>query len=362
MVTKRVFIIFFIVICLCFGAFVWLYFISEHQVQSSDTQKQLLEIPQEARDIPPLTLELIKENDLSLIASLPQEDIRTVLATGDVLLARTVNFKNTQSGNFHWPFEKTADVLRSSDITFINLETPLVSNCPLSNEGFRFCGDLRNIDGLDFAGVDVVNLANNHAGNFGMDGVTQTLDALRRAGFLVSGIDGPVYTDVEGMRFAFLGYNEVDNQPGVSGAEESIIRKEVNEANENADVVIVQFHWGNEYTTEITPSQRNLGTLAIDSGADLVIGNHPHWIQPFELYNNALITYAHGNFIFDQEWSEETKTGVVGKYTFYKDKLIAAEFLPVRIEDFGQPYFLTGMEKQQVLDSLLRKSKNLPLR
>jgi poly-gamma-glutamate synthesis protein (capsule biosynthesis protein) len=99
--------------------------------------------------------------------------------------------------------------------------------------------------------------------------------------------------------------------------------------------------------------------LAIDAGADLVIGNHPHWIQPVELYNGKLITYAHGNFVFDQEWSLETKQGVVGRYTFYDTQLVDVEFLPVLIENYGQPHFLMGAEKQFILDHMYSESQIL---
>ena len=102
-----------------------------------------------------------------------------------------------------------------------------------------------------------------------------------------------------------------------------------------------------------------MGHLAIDSGADLVIGNHPHWVQPIEIYKDKLITYAHGNFVFDQEWSLKTKQGVIGMYTFYNNHLVDVEYLPLQIEDFGQPYFLTGEAKQNILSSMKIQSEDL---
>ena len=100
-----------------------------------------------------------------------------------------------------------------------------------------------------------------------------------------------------------------------------------------------------------------LGHFTIDSGADLVIGNHPHWIQPIEIYKGKLITYAHGNFVFDQEWSLKTKQGVVGKYTFYDNQLVDVEFLPIQIENYGQPFFLAGQAKKSILESMKIQSK-----
>ena len=82
------------------------------------------------------------------------------------------------------------------------------------------------------------------------------------------------------------------------------------------DFVIVAFHWGIEYTALPTQEQRGIAHQAIDAGADLILGNHPHWVQATEKYQGKYITYAHGNFVFDQMWSQETREGVVGKYTF----------------------------------------------
>jgi poly-gamma-glutamate synthesis protein (capsule biosynthesis protein) len=102
-----------------------------------------------------------------------------------------------------------------------------------------------------------------------------------------------------------------------------------------------------------------LGRFTIDSGADLVIGNHPHWIQPVEIYKGKLITYAHGNFVFDQEWSLKTKQGVIGKYTFYGKELADVEFFPVQIENYGQPYFLEEENAKVILDSMKAESEKL---
>ncbi|OGH18100.1 MAG: hypothetical protein A2770_03980 [Candidatus Levybacteria bacterium RIFCSPHIGHO2_01_FULL_38_12] len=201
----------------------------------------------------------------------------------------------------------TADILISADITFINLETSLIRNCPLVNDGMKFCGDEKNIYGLVFAGVDIASLANNHASNYGTNAVTSTANLLSSNGILVTGIDGPVYKNVRGLNFAFLGYNDIGyKQEGISWADEAKIQTEIAEAHKKI-----------EHQSQPNERQKFLGHLAIDSGADLVIGNHPHWVQPIEIYKDKLITYAHGNFVFDQEWSLKTKQGVVGRYTFF---------------------------------------------
>lgn len=324
---------------------------------SKNTEYFVAQAAKEISQPSKLTLERIFADDHSFVDSLPEDRKRTVIATGDVLLARIVNVKTVRSRNFSWPFEKAADFLRSADVTFINLETPLIKQCPLTTEGMRFCGDPRNVEGLLFAGVDVVNLANNHIGNYGESGISNTVSVLERMNILPSGIQGPVYKDIRGMRFAFLGYNDVEISQSLSDAEPEKIGGEVAEARQHADIVIVQFHWGTEYTTQITKRQRELAHLAVDNGADLIIGNHPHWIQPIEVYKEKLITYSHGNFVFDQMWSQKTREGIIGKYTFFDKMLVAVEFLPVYIENYGQPDSIADPKKQQILNAIQVESK-----
>lgn len=288
------------------------------------------------------------------------QKVRTLIATGDVIPARSVNFQTLQSGDWRWPFLKTKDELSKADISFINLETPLISNCPTTNEGMIFCGDSRHLQGLTWAGIDLANLANNHAGNWGQEGIDQTVDLLNQNHIAVTGISGPTYLKVRGQTWAFLGYNDIPEfAPGLSHVDQETIKREITSAKTRVDLVIAAFHWGVEYTSQPTSRQRELAHLAIDSGADLVIGNHPHWIQPLEIYQGGLITYAHGNFIFDQMWSEKTRQGVVSRYSFYNQQLIDVEFLPIRIDNFGQPYFLEGKAKQAILDVLRRESLQL---
>jgi poly-gamma-glutamate synthesis protein (capsule biosynthesis protein) len=298
------------------------------------------------------TLATIFAEDHFWTATLSAEKLTTLLATGDVIPARSVNVKTQESGDWRWPFLKTADVLRQADLTVINLETPLLSHCPLTNEGMIFCGNAQHLEGLQFAGIDVVNLANNHSGNWDQVGIRETANLLQNQGMAVTGTtDNLAVVRVNNLTFAFLGYNDIPEfVPGIAQAQEETIKQEVAQAKAQSDIVVVAFHWGVEYTSQPTPRQITLAHLAVDSGADLVIGNHPHWIQPVEIYRDKLIMYAHGNFSFDQMWSQPTREGVVGRYTFWEDQLIAAEFLPIFIEDYGQPHWLEGQPKTAILE------------
>jgi poly-gamma-glutamate synthesis protein (capsule biosynthesis protein) len=123
--------------------------------------------------------------------------------------------------------------------------------------------------------------------------------------------------------------------------------------------VVVTFHWGTEYTSQPSAQTIAIAHDAIDTGADLIIGNHPHWIQPVEIYKGKVITYAHGNFVFDQMWSMETRHGVVGKYTFYNNKIVDVQFIPVQIDNYGQPYVLDGTAKESILTNMYAQAQKL---
>lgn len=298
----------------------------------------------------PITLDKIFSSDHSWANNLPKEKTVILIATGDVIPARSVNSQATRFNNFRWPYEKTGDVLKTADLTIINLESPLIPNCPVVNDGMIFCGDEKNIEGLTFTGVDVATLENNHIDNYGNIGVENTIRLLNSSGIKAVRENNPQVIDLKGQKFAFLAYHDLVNpQINTVSTVEDKVAQDIKQAKGSANIVIVAFHWGTEYTEQPGERQQMLAHMAIDNGADLILGNHPHWIEPAEIYKNKLIVYAHGNFIFDQMWSEKTKQGIIGRFTFYEDKLIDAEFLPIYIKDYGQPYFLDGDEKALIL-------------
>jgi poly-gamma-glutamate capsule biosynthesis protein CapA/YwtB (metallophosphatase superfamily) len=299
-----------------------------------------------------INLEKIFDDDRAFIATLSAEKTITLFATGDVIPARSVNYQTATRKDFAWAFKNTAEYLKSGDLTLINLETPLLKNCSITQTGMNFCGDPKHIEGLILAGVDIANIANNHAGNKGSKGIEETVNLLSENNILISGDGNILYKTIKGMKFAFLGYNDIEKPGNPSPAEDAVISKQIKEAKVNSDVVIVSFSWGDEYTPQPNARQKYLAHLTIENGADLIIGNHPHWIQPVEIYKDKLIVYAHGNFIFDQMWSEKTKEGVVGKYTFYENKLIDVIFTPIKIRNYGEAYFPDERESKRIIKEM----------
>ncbi|MEX0650222.1 MAG: CapA family protein [Candidatus Andersenbacteria bacterium] len=280
----------------------------------------------------------------------------TLLVTGDVMLGRFVNMQAVRKNDFFWPWQNMADLVSAADLAFINLESPIIKSCPVTAEGMKFCGDIRHIAAMKQAGVDIASLANNHAENYGVDGFQQTKTLLNEQGIATVGTGSLVVQEVRGTRFGFLGYNDVETQwqHAVTKADPGLIQKDIIEAKQAAAVVAVMFHWGGEYHERPTQRQQELAYAAIDAGADLVLGNHPHWVQTTEEYNGKLIVYSHGNFIFDQNWSRKTSEGIVGKYTFTGSELTGVEFVPVIIEHNAQPRVADEEEKGSILSVVER--------
>jgi poly-gamma-glutamate capsule biosynthesis protein CapA/YwtB (metallophosphatase superfamily) len=292
--------------------------------------------------------------------------VRTLLVTGDIIPARGVNYFATVRHDFLWPFRPTAAYTSNADITYINLETPLFAGCPVNpDSGFTFCGDARFVDGLTYMGAKVANLANNHLSNYGAEGITATDQLLSSHGIQTSGLGPVAVIEVRGLKFGFIGFNGVGRAIDQAAVQAGIAR-----ARQLADIVVVQFHWGKEYERQPmadrgvpTPDDPvAIGHEAIDWGADIVIGNHPHWYQGIEVYHGKLITYAHGNFVFDQMWSEETREGVIGTYTFYGTQLVAATWKPVRSYDYGQPVFMNATDAATALTTMEAASDQLASR
>jgi poly-gamma-glutamate synthesis protein (capsule biosynthesis protein) len=275
----------------------------------------------------------------------PPPAMITLIAVGDIMLGRSVNAKMRALNNFNYPFLKTADFLRAADITFINLESPFYDDCPTTNTGMIFCADPKSIDGLVFAGVDIVNLANNHIRNYGKEGVEQTINLLDKNNISFTGISylndiyyysdgGFIQRKVRNTEFGFLGFDLT------SGYQEEKVVQAVRESSPDVDILIVSFHWGTEYAQEPSTRQIELAHRVIGAGADLILGHHPHVIQKTEDYHEGKIVYSLGNFVFDQPWSEATKKGLVGIFTFQGKKLVNSEFKEVSIKDYSQPEFL----------------------
>lgn len=278
----------------------------------------------------------------------------SLISTGDIGLVRDINYRILLENNPNFPFLKIADYLKSADLTITNLEGPLINKCPIKREGFTFCGEDENVSGLTYAGIDAANLANNHTTNYGLEGLGETVRVLHSNNIVPFGLDGEIqYVSIKNKRIALVGFVELGNNwKGLNNATEENVSILVSQAKDNSDIVITAFHFGTEYTYKPTKNQIELAHLAIDSGSDLVLGNHPHYLQPIEIYKKKLIIYAQGNTVFDQDWSQETREGVLYKFAYRGGGFEKIEEKYTIIDENSQPRFATEKEIAKIKSSL----------
>lgn len=268
----------------------------------------------------------------------------TLLAVGDIMLGRSVNTKIQKQKDFTFPFQKINSYFKGSDIVLVNLESPYGEKCPQIDTGMVFCADQNSILGLKSMLVTHANLANNHIDNQGTKGIDFTKNNLLQNQITPVGLStgsGVVVSQIKNTKVAFLGLNDVPPYPKeINNLSKELLLKQLNLATKSADIVIVSFHWGNEYKLK-SKRQKEYAHLAVDNGADLIIGHHPHWVQEIENYKGVPIFYSLGNFVFDQMWSQKTREGAVAKIVFENNKVSTYSAIPIFINKDYQPEQLT---------------------
>jgi poly-gamma-glutamate synthesis protein (capsule biosynthesis protein) len=275
----------------------------------------------------------------------------TIAAVGDVMLDRDVEVLMTEHGP-GYPFEHVAALLQDADVTIANLEVALTERGDPVEKLFNFRTLGRFAIGLPEAGIDVVALGNNHIADYGARGVEDTLAALEGVGLLHSGAGmnedearRPAVIEAEGLRIAFLSYTDQfintfagPGQAGVAFADVASITADVIDARDFVDIVVVSLHSGREYLDDPTPAQVELSHAAIDAGALLVLGHHPHTLQGIEEYHGGLIAYSLGNFVFDLDAGDLESLGprafetVVLYVTLREDEVVGVRMEPVFID------------------------------
>lgn len=247
---------------------------------------------------------------------------------GDTLFAGKVAEKLATAG-YDFPFQYVSERFRQDDLTILNLETPVTENgVSAEDKQYVFKSSPLALDAMAHAGVEAVNLANNHTLDQGTEGLLDTLDFLKNAGIASVGAGknadqafAPYYVERKGIKIALLGFSRVlpksswnagKTTPGIAGAyDPSRAYEEIRKARQQADLVIVIAHWGKERVQQVDSTQSGLAHGFIDAGADLVIGGHPHVLQGVEQYKGKWIAYSTGNFIFTRSSNEKTwETGL----------------------------------------------------
>lgn len=258
----------------------------------------------------------------------------TLILGGDVMLGRTVMTTSLDKNDVNYPFANISSYLKNADLVFVNLENPVIDGCPRSFEGLVFCADPKMVEGLKNANIGVVNLANNHIHNYGDEGLGQTKQYLNKSGISFTGDGNLAIKDIHGIRFGFLGF-EMAQQSDPKLTEEQ--KQLIIDSNNRVDVLVVAMHWGIEYKDKPTVGQEALAKEIVGLGADVVVGHHPHWVQTVGNIDGVPVYYSLGNLVFDQMWSEKTRSGLLVKLTFSGKKIVNEELVKTYMDNWAQP-------------------------
>lgn len=341
------------------------------------------------------------------------ETTTSFLAVGDIMLSRSVASAIESAGRDDLPFQNIRELLKSADFNFGNLESPISGSDKYGKTGsLVFNAPEKYARPLKDFNFKVLNLANNHAMDQGKDGLFHTINFLDELGLRHTGAGTnqeeawqPVVITANGIKTCFVGASYAsanDNGKTTNNfvariEDEKNLKKSLSIAKKDlaCDFTVVTMHAGVEYTRGPNAAQKKFARTAVDLGADMVIGAHPHWIQTVEKYCPGLpengpqvtisdkplqyggckyIFYSLGNFIFDQEWSQDTKEGLAIKVnvakksrpagpegaasletlqgTAQKAELKSIELWPVVIENFASPRLATEQEKTEILKKI----------
>ena len=307
-------------------------------------------------------------------ASADDGKLVTMIAVGDIMLSRGVGNRIAQFGS-EFPFAPTAHLLQSCDVAFANLESPISAlGKPMERKEILFRAAPKSVLGLISAGIDVVSLGNNHALDYGQDALFETMDILAKnrityagAGMNATAARRPANLTIKNTKISLLAYSAyfyltveaTEDKAGVAVIRKEQLNADIKKAKEWADIVVVSFHWGWEYSNHPTDRDKEIAHLVIDAGADVVIGHHPHVIQGVETYNGGLICYSLGNFIFDQS-NEVTHRGLILRCAFSRGRVKEAELLPVQIDpqEF-RPRLASNEVGQHILEEVKSLSADL---
>lgn len=239
----------------------------------------------------------------------------------------------------HWS-SRLAQLFAGADIVYGNLESPLIYDEGLAVAG-SFAGGKTFASMLAASGIQIVSIANNHILEQGEDGFDETLRILRDnhidiTGLYAEGCSNIVVKDIRGIKLGFASFNSIHDIPNpklyAEYSEQAVIKCITEMQNMGVDRKIISIHWGDEFIQRPSSQQIVSARKFIDAGADLVVGHHPHVVQPVEAYKNGLIFYSLGNFIFDMTWSKQVRTGLLASVKVSRQGRLDCDLKLIRLD------------------------------
>lgn len=291
----------------------------------------------------------------------------TISAAGDVTLSSdikqpvSVNFfsvYNKQKNDAYF-FKNVKPIFEKDDMTLVNFEGTLSDRGSRVDKKWAFRGKPSYINILKEGSIEAVAFANNHVKDYGEISYSDTIESFENANIIFSSFSKIGVYEVKGIKIGMISILETDKLDDCTTILRSALKK-VKE--EKPDLIVVSFHWGIERTSKATKAQTTLGRIAIDGGANLVLGHHPHVLQPVEKYKDAFIVYSLGNFCFGGNTNPPDKDTMIYQqtFTFLNDKLVPdnnVRIIPCSVSSTGsinnyQPTPSKGNEKSRILKKI----------
>ncbi len=278
-------------------------------------------------------------------------------AVGDIMMDRGVEYmiEKYGEGDFKFPFLNIASYLQEADIVFANLEGPISERGKRVGSIYSFRMQPESADSLDWAGFNVISLANNHMFDYQSVALQDTMTAFKERGITYIGAGfnrddafSLKIREVAGTRIGFLGYTNMgpvgwrasSKRPGMAWIDQNTLPNVldyISQAKAQVDVLVVSLHAGVEYAPEPNYFQTSFSQQAIEAGADLVLGHHPHVAQKQEKYQDGWVAYSLGNFVFDQGFSEETMQSMLLKVVIVNKKIKQVIPQTIKMNQYFQP-------------------------
>lgn len=374
--SKKVFI--WIMILALFGCisgfsyFVYKKVYEESNLVKNETKNKVVEKPKPIKE--PVTKPPVQKPENNNTAK--PENIETTIkisAAGDFTLGSDEDFQYINS----FPAEANKNglayftkglnnIFKQDDLSTVNLETTLTNAKIRATKTFRFKGNPSYAKILTLSGIEAVNLANNHSHDYLQKGFVDTINNLKKEKIGYFGYNDKYVTTIKGVKVAALGYEGWNDSPDLRIK----INNDIQNLRKNGvKIILIHFHWGIERDYVPNSTQKNLAHYAIDHGADLIVGHHPHVVQGIEEYKGKFIAYSLGNFMFGGNKNPKDKDTFVFQQTFHLTNGVLTNQKEIRIVPFSissvssrnnyQPLFLKGPEAVRVKNKIINVSNKI---
>lgn len=284
----------------------------------------------------------------------PRFDVSTSLPT----MVRRHN------NDYSYLFKNAVPIFEKDDITIVNLETTFTNAQARADKTFTFKAQPEFAKALNLGSIEGVNISNNHTHDFLDKGFNDTIETLKQYNINYFGEGNRWIKEVKGVKFGFLGYQGWNNNDKFMDK----LKKDIGELKDQGCIVVINFHWGEEGRYYPNSTQKSIARYAVDQGADLIIGHHPHVVQGLEKYKDKIICYSLGNFCFGGNSNPSDKDTFVlqTKFSFNNNKLVKYDVrvIPFSISSVKYtndycPTPLSGSEKERLLEKINKISFNL---